>query len=199
MSDRIISVSMRALVVFVSVLFFAHQASAFEKKQVKYENAANAENKVYFEFNGEIFDSPLDLFEDKEIKQPDVKKIYDFFRRFYAANKDGAKKDVLALWNPGERPQIEKDLNDEAFSKNQARFKAMTGMKLKMIVDYGGFSICYIRMEFVGHKVVMKYPLILNEKGMFLSNNLNGDYFYDAISHFLDSENYKDILGQAAK
>ncbi len=190
---------MKYQIVLCVLALFAMRTHAFEKQKITFENEANSSKKVEFQFDGKVFDPPLDLFSKKEVKQPEARKIYDFFKRFYDVNKNGTKQDVLALWAPNERPQLEKDITEEMFANNRARFNAVTAMRVKMVIEYGNYYICYIGMEFPGHKVVMKYPLLISDKELFLSNKLNGDYFYDTISHFLDRENYIDNSGRPIK
>jgi hypothetical protein len=36
----------------------------------------------------------------------------------------------------------------------------------------------------------------MNDDKLYLTNQLNGDYFYDAISHLLDRQNFEDILNK---
>ncbi len=84
----------KALILF----FLALQANAFDKQTIIFENPTNTTKKVVFEFVGQKFEQPLDILSNTDIQQPDVKKIYDFFKKFYDVNKNGNKQDILKLW-----------------------------------------------------------------------------------------------------
>ncbi len=185
---------------FLITLFYSIQAGAFEKKNISFENESNNKKRVEFVFLGEIFSPPLNLFSKKEVKKNEIRQFFDFFKKLYDVNKNGTKKDILLLWSPLERLQLEKEIDIKAFEQNKERFNAISAMQLKMIIEYGDYYICYVNTEFVtGDNVVMKYPVMKIKGNLFLSNKLNGDYFYDVISHYLDKENFSSILNKTIK
>jgi hypothetical protein len=183
---------LNSLVVILAV-FFSMNAYAFEKQSLNFSLGQGKKPDVSFSFTGFIAEQPLELLDKKRLlKEAELKNLQVFFQKLYEANKNGTKDDILKLWNVEERKDLEKGIDAKSEEANKARFQALTNMRLKMVVEYSEFYICYLEMVFEGEKTfVMKFPLIKTNKELFLTNKLNGDYFYDNISHLLDKNHFQ--------
>lgn len=177
---------------FLSVLF-ACSAEAFEQQELRFcMEPACEKPDVAFVFRGLILKEPLNLLRQEPVKDQELNRFKTFFHRLYEANRNGTKQDVLAIWNPAERKEIDKSVDAKSVQENKARFQALTDMRLKMIIEYSSYYICYVEMTFEGEKsFVMKFPVLRHENNLYLTNKLNGDYFYDNISHLLDKSHYQ--------
>jgi hypothetical protein len=170
----------------------AAEALAMDKQKLVFATGLGKKPDVSFEFTGRVLAEPLDLLQKEPTKDAELKKFQAFFKKLYTANKDGAKTDVLGLWNPDERKAIDQGTDAKSEADNKAKFQSITAMHLKMIMAYADYYICYVEMVFGGDKsFVMKFPLLTSNANFFLTNKLNGDYFYDNISHLLDRSNYQ--------
>ena len=105
--------------VFIILFIFSAQSGAFDRQRIVFENETNKEKVVVFEFDGVMLAPALDLFSKKETKHPEIRKISDFFKRFYEINKNGSKQDVLLLWESGERSKLDKEITNEIFESNR--------------------------------------------------------------------------------
>lgn len=177
-------------IVLVALVSFS--VEAFQKQEIRFSLGADQKPDVSFVFTGLILKEPIDLLNKGVVKDAELKKIHAFFQQLYEANRNGGKSDVLAIWNPDERKELDKSIDAKGAEQNKARFQALSGMSLKMIIEYAAYYICYVQMDFSGEKsFVMKYPILKAKDHLYLTNKLNGDYFYDNISHLLDKAHYQ--------
>jgi hypothetical protein len=171
---------------FVLLWLVAFNVQAMEKQKLVFSAGPGKKPDVSFEFSGRVLAEALELLQKDPSKDVELKKFQAFFKTLYDANKNGGKKDVLAIWNPDERKAVEQGIDEKSEVANKARFQSLTAMRLKMIMAYADYYICYIEMVFEGEKTfVMKFPLMTSNNNLYLTNKLNGDYFYDNISHHL--------------
>jgi hypothetical protein len=181
---------LKAWLVFFMVLPL--NANALEKQKLVFSVGQGKKPDVSFEFTGRVLAEPLDLLQKEPSKDAELRKFQTFFKKLYDANKEGSRGDILDIWNPDERKEVNQGIDDKSEAANKAKFQSLNAMRLKKIIAYGDFYICYIEMVFVGGKnFVMKFPLVTANNNFYLTNKLNGDYFYDTISHLLDKSNYQ--------
>jgi len=167
------------------------QAFAFEKQVFVFAYEAGHTPNVSFSYVGKELVPPLDVLKAGVVKDAEIRRFQQFFKKMYKANKHGTKDKILSIWNPGERSQIATAMDSQSLKDNMSRFKAITAMELRLIVQYANYYICYIGNSFDGgKKFVMKFPLVEVNNQLYLSNNLNGNYFYDNISSYLDKTNF---------
>jgi len=178
-------------VVFISAIFLAPKVYAFEKQEMVFSVDGEQKTEVLFSYTGKLVRPPMDLLKDGIVKDVELGEFRRFFYTMYKNNKNGDKKDILSVWNPSERGQVEAGMDKESLNGNKSRFLAITAMKLKLIIKYADYYICYVANTFNGDRqYVMKFSLVKTDNKLYLTNKLNGDYFYDFISHYLDWENY---------
>lgn len=173
------------------ILMSAGNVQAFPQQKLTFANETNKAMPVEFVFSGAKLSPSLDLLAQGVVKDTELRPIQQFLQRMYKVNNEGGREDILAIWNPDERAGVKAEMTDELFNANRERFKAIAGMRLKMVMEYGSFYINFVEVDFGSSKMVMKFPLTRVNGELYLTNRLNGDYFYDAISHFLDPSNYQ--------
>jgi hypothetical protein len=183
----------RHIRVLVAMCLLSWNSHALEKVEVTFVPASRGvpSDEVKLTFFGRTFDPPLNAITESKIAEQEIKPFYDFLRKIFVANSTGTKLAILGVWSPGEHAQVEKQMTATALESNRARFQSLTGFKLKMIVKYGAYHILFVQNEFQGQSFVMKFPVKHVRGSLYLTNELNGDYFYDNISQYLDRSNYK--------
>lgn len=104
---------------------------------------------------------------------------------------------MLSIWSPKDRETIRSAMDDESIAKNKTLFESITAIKIKVIIQFGGFYICLVELSMQGQTpFVMKYPVTEHQGELVLSNGLNGDYFYELMSHYLDETNFRALLNE---
>ncbi len=181
---------------YAVLLFYAGSSFAFDGEVIQFVHSSDPANKVAFSFNGKQFKPPLDILKTKGVvRNAEYRRFQEFFKFLYERNKEGSAESVLEVWHPQDHAEISSGMDADALEKNKAQFNFVTGMRLNMILQYGKYYICLVEMTMQGQEpFVMKYPVADYKGRLYLTNAMNGDYFYEIISHYLDETNFKPLL-----
>ncbi len=181
---------MKLAFLIIGCMLMALEAAALDQKEISFGPVGGGP-EVKMVFKGEILRPTYDVMKASGASTESVKPYTDFFRLMYQANLSGKKDSILALWNPSEIQTIAAAIDDKALAENTSRFKSLESLKLNMIVEYGKYYICFLETNYGAQGTfVMKFTVVKNNGKLHLSNALNGDYFYDNISHFMDKTNF---------
>ena len=178
------------------ILFFCcANVLAFDEVSINYTAPGSEENKVRFQFNGKEFKPPLNILQASgAVRNEKYQKFQTFFKTVYEKNLEGSSSSILSVWHPNDREEVNQLMDDASLKKNQDRFKAIDKWQMIKIVQYGDYYICFVAMEIKPQPAyVIKYPVIGFDGELYLTNSLNGNYFYDMISHYLDETNFSNI------
>jgi|SRR5215831_9685455 len=171
----------------ISSLIFAHSAHALERTEFSFSPfGRKSADKIVVSFLGKKFDPALDLLKENNAKDIEIKKIQDFFVKLYRSNSTGTKESILSIWAPAERAQVSKTMTQEYLDQNKSRFAAMTSLRLDSVIKYGDYYVCLLQTEFGNQLYPIKFTLKPIGDSLYLTNELNGDDFYDNVIHFLD-------------
>ena len=181
---------MKLGVLFTGLMLIALDVSALDQKELSFAPVGGGPD-VKMVFKGEILRPTYDVMKASGASTESVKPFTDFFRVMYQANLSGKKDSILALWNPSEIQTIAAAIDDKTLGENTLRFKSLESLKLNMVVEYGKYYICFLETNYGAQGAfVMKFTVVKNNGKLLLTNALNGDYFYDNISHFMDKTNF---------
>lgn len=182
----------------LALCFWAGAARAFEGESIRFSNPTDPRYAVDITFKGKIFKPTLDVLDRKAIeKNSEYQRFKDFFSQVYERNRQGDAASVLSVWHPKDRDTIKSAMDAAALKQNKAQFEAMVSLKLNMVIQYGSYYICLVETTVQGQApLVMKYPITQYKGELVLTNGLNGDYFYELISHYMDQTNFGALLGQ---
>lgn len=98
-------------------------------------------------------------------------------------NLKGDAASVIELWAPAEWPGIKSLMTAEALEANRNKFRAAEALNLHMLMLFGPYYIADVEYDFgTGGKVVLKTPMKIENGQFLLTNELNGNHFYDQIS-----------------
>jgi hypothetical protein len=182
---RILTISVMLLTCCVAPLAGAQSALPSTIKLSFSPTGSQPENKVEITLQGKHYKgSKLVPFEEwvkltaKEF--PEEKFIVDFV----VANRVADREKMLSMWNAEERSAIETSMsNPQMFERNSALFRNMTTSRLVATIRYGQYSLVIVEHGLQGAGTIVKtYPVIRTNAGYFMSNRLNGDFFYDKLS-----------------
>lgn len=187
-----------AMTLTLALCFWAGAAGAFDGESIRFSNPTDPRYAVDITFKGKVFKPPIDVLDRKTIeKNLEYQRFKGFFNQVYERNRQGDTASVLSIWHPQDRDAIQAAMDDVSLKKNKEQFKAMTSMRLRMIVQFGDYYICLVETTIAGQApLVMKYPVTQYKGELVLTNGLNGDYFYELISHYMDQTNFGALLGQ---
>ena len=176
---------MNKLFVCVGLILVSAYGYAFEKQTIVYTVNGDSSNPISFNFNGKKFSPYLDV--QKEAGQaPDVLRFQRFLNRMWEVNKQGDKNSILSIWSPNDRSTIASQMTSEALQANREKFIALKNVRIKMIMAFGAYYVAYAEYEFHSStKVTFKIPIEVQGEQLFLTNALNGNYFYDQVSDFI--------------
>ena len=170
---------------FLLVGVMSSSAFSYEKVSGYFVQSDSSENQSRFEFDfrGAIYEEDLNLITSKTVDLPkEEKEVYEFLRKVRLANISGNIKELLAVWDEHERESIEKVASEKGLlEKNKSTYLAMTSMRIKTVIDYGNYYIALVDQSIPSGSFVMKYPIVKRDDGLYLSNGLNGDPFFDFI------------------
>lgn len=182
----------------LALFLWVSAVEAFDSEAIRFSNASDLQNAINISFKGKVFKPALDVLDNKGVKTAsEYQRFSDFFRRVYERNRAGDAVSVLTIWHPKDRDTIKSAMDDAALKQNKAQFEAMVSLKLNMVIQYGSYYICLVETTVQGQApVVMKFPVTQYKGELLLTNGLNGDYFYEMISHYLDQTNFRELLIQ---
>lgn len=164
----------------------AVQASAVTLSKQRIEFAPKqGGDKVSFEFLGQLNSKSTAIKIDGS--SPD--KIAKFLHKTILANSNGAQPEILNTWTASERAKIQSMMvNPTAFSNNQAFFRNIKSSRLLGVIKYGEFYLTFVLHDIVGMgEYVKQYPLVLRDDEFYLSNALEGDFFYTNLTDQLSA------------
>ena len=185
---------MKSIIVFI-LLVISPSLLAFEKQKIIFSADNNQGKTVDFEFYGVLFSEPANVLKLKKnrvnLEEKGVFDIATFLKKIYDVNLSGKEEEILALWLPEVRKGLAEKADDNYYSVNKSRFNMIKKMELKMVMDYGEVFICYVLHDFGDSGIWMiPYQLKKTKNTFFLTDELNGDYFFSNIGSLL----LKDIV-----
>lgn len=170
----------------VATLTITESALALEKQTLLFSIDGTSENTVQFSFDGRKFYPMLRIDGGKAKVDGEMQPIYEFLSKMYNNNIKGDAASILELWAPAERSAVKALMTDEALETNRNKFRAAEALNLHMLMLFGPYYIAYVEYDFgVGGKAVLKTPMKVENGEFFLTNELNGNHFYDQISDHL--------------
>jgi len=138
--------------------------------------AESGDHPFVFSFHGKQLERPLWLIPaDKE--GPPLTPGEEFLRSVIETNGTGAPEDLVALWNPEERPAVLAELGDEqAFARNRSFYRNVERAGILAELRYGDFTVFVVVHSGVAiEDHVQLYPVLRSGEGYFLSNRLQDD------------------------
>ena len=186
------------ILVSLSACLLVQGVSAFEVETIRYTHSTNSMNDVSMDFKGKVFKPSLDVLNPKGVvRDAEYKRFQEFFKKLYERNTQGTESAIISVWHPHDHNEIRKAMDKPSLEKNKATFNAMTSMKINMIIHFGSYYICFVETVMPGQSPsVLKFPVTEYQGELVLTNGLNGDYFYELISHYLDETNFRPLLEQ---
>jgi hypothetical protein len=162
-----------AVATVVVVGSFAGRADGAQASfEVRPRGAENAPIEISFE--GRVHEPPLDL------SLPSNDPAVSLVRRTIAAGKETLASEVLPLWAPAERADIETMLNDpQAVERNRAFSRRVVSTHLHAEIRYGDVTLLAVEQRVTeGKPALSLYPVVWIEGQPFLSNRLQEDSLY---------------------
>jgi hypothetical protein len=156
----------------------AQPASGEETVTIEFRpmGAASGDHPLVFSFHGRELEEPLWLIStDKEL--PPLAPGEEFLRSVIETNGAGTPEDLLALWNPEERPAVFAELSDEqAFAMNRSFYRSLEQAGILAELHYGTFTIfVVVHAGATIEEHIQLYPVLRSAEGYFLSNQLQED------------------------
>jgi hypothetical protein len=157
---------------------FSQPAAGEETVTVEFlpAGAASRSHPFVFSFHGRQFDEPLWLISPDE-ETPSLAPGEEFLRSVIETNGAGTPDELLALWNPEERPEVFADLSDEqAFALNRSFYRNVERAGILAELHYGEFTIFVVLHS--GATIedhIQLYPVLRAAGGHFLTNRLQDD------------------------
>lgn len=170
---------MRLIVItlFLGVMGWGY---AFEKVNIQYGD----KDIVNVFLSGRIYKEGIDITSTgRKFSLPaDEVKVIEFLGKVYEANRNGKPSDILKLWDDKDKDNVSKMvMNQDMFQKNRNVFAGMDSVTLKAIFLYQGMYVALVEHNISSGKIILRYPVLKKGESLFLSNQLNGDPFYDYI------------------
>lgn len=156
----------------------AQPASGSNVVSVKFHPAITKDqgHPLVFSFHGKQNDPPL-WFLPTPSSGPTLSDSESFLRTVFETNRSGTSENVLALWNPEERPDIFVKVNDAgSFAKNQAFYGEVKRAAILAELLYGDYTIFVVlHSGDLIEDYVQPYPVLRSNDGFFLTNGLEDD------------------------
>lgn len=136
------------------------------------ENRPSKRYPITLSFSGRIYEPELRI-DGATRLTPDE----EFIRRVEQVNREGTREEILALWDPKEKAEIGRDLDDPAlFNRNRMTYENRKSSAFVLKVRYGPYVLFLVQSEneMVG-KQLQIYPIRETESDYVLTNDLADD------------------------
>lgn len=150
---------------------------------VQFSPEGNTSSPININFKGKIFDQSRTYANIK--LDENASEVEKLLVRHLEANQAGDKTLILSDWDPKHREDIQRDLDDpELFNSSKAVFDNITSSRYVAFVMYGNYSLNYVEHTITGLETNIQtvYPVIHENDNLYLTNDLQEDFFFTQIS-----------------
>ena len=160
---------------FVNLRFYPGQDPIREGRPSK-------QGPITLSFAGKLYEPGKVRLDNDAALDPDEK----FIARVERANREGTKEEILALWDPKERAEIARDLDDpKMFSRNQLFYQSMKDSSFVLKARYGEYTLFLVQNdnELSGPQMQV-YPIRRAGDGYMLTNDLADDPMLEFLYYY---------------
>ncbi len=178
-------------VLFITLVFIITSSSSYSSdfKEIKlYFPNESSVNTVSLSFDGKIYDEKFHYkYITKRVRKKEATDIeLALFTMIETYKHSTDKKDILEIWSPSEKDNIEEKFsNKNLIKKNKAFYKNLIDTKLVAAMMYADVTLVFVTHSITNSKFepfMQVYPMVKHKESLLLTNRLKKDPFFVSFS-----------------